>query len=80
MVLKRHNKNAQANIMTGRVLFLIGIFSSMVADGRLLGALLADLVSGRALDFMQGFSGGFSIPMLLASIYFSLHGLRLQRG
>jgi hypothetical protein len=77
MVLKRYIKNAQANIMIGRVFFLIGIFSSMVADGRLLGVLLTSQFSGRALEIMQGFFGGFSIPMLLASIYFSMRGLRL---
>jgi hypothetical protein len=66
--------------MTGRVFFLIGIFASMVSDGRLLGVLLTDPFSGRALEFIQGFSGGFSIPILLASIYFSLRGLRLERG
>lgn len=80
MILKRYNNNPRAHITTGSVFFLVGIFSSMVADGRLLGTLLTNQFSGSALDLLQGFADGFSIPILIASIYFSLRGLRLQRG
>jgi hypothetical protein len=80
MLLKRCNNKSQAYITTGGVFFLIGIFSSMVADGRILGVLLTNQFSGSALDLLQGFADGFSIPMLMASIYFSLRGLKLRRG
>jgi hypothetical protein len=80
MLLKRCNNKSQAYITAGSVFFLIGIFSTMVADGRLLGALLTNRFSGSTLDLLQGFADGFSIPMLMASIYFSLRGVKLRRG
>jgi len=80
MMLKRYKENPQAHITAGSIFFLVGIFSSMVADGRLLELLLTNQFSGSALDHLQGFANGFSIPMLMASIYFSLRGLKLRQG
>jgi len=80
MVLIRRTQNPQAYITAGLVFFLIAIFFSMLADGRLVGRVLADQLSGRVLETLQGFSDGFSLPMFMASIYFQLRGLMLQRG
>lgn len=81
MVLKRRIHNPQGYIQAGMVFFLIGIFTSMVADGRLVGHFLIDLIPTASLaNTIQGFADGFSLPMLMASIFFSLRGLAMQRS
>lgn len=81
MMLKRKIQNSQDYITAGMAFLLIGIFASMVADGRLVGAFFASLVpSASLMDTIQGFADGFSIPMFCASIFLNLRGLAMQRS
>jgi hypothetical protein len=81
MVLKRKINNPQGYIMAGMVFFLIGIFASMIADGRLIGAFFSSLIlNGSLRDTIQGFAGGFSVPLLGASIFFNMRGLMMWRS
>jgi hypothetical protein len=80
MVLKRKTQNPQAYIQAGIAFFLVGIFASTVADGRLIGAFFTNLIPSQALSHtIQVFAGGFAIPMFFASIFFMVRGLTMQR-
>jgi hypothetical protein len=81
MVLKRRLQTPKEYIQTGMAFFLIGIFASQVADGRLVGAFFISLIHNEALvDTLQGASVGFSIPLLCFSIYFNLRGFGMIRS
>lgn len=80
MVLKRKIKDPQGYILAGMSFFMIGIFASMIGEGRLIMAFISGLIPDEALlHTIQGIGSGFSIPMLFASIYFNLRGLALKR-
>jgi hypothetical protein len=81
MLLKRKIQDPNEYIMVGMAFFLIGIFASMLADGRLIGAFFIQLIPDEALiNTVQGFADGFALPMLFASIFFNLRGLALRRS
>jgi hypothetical protein len=81
MLLKRKIQDPNDYLVAGMVFFLIGIFASMLADGRLIGALLIYLTPNESLiHTIQGFAHGFALPMFFASIFFSLRGLVLRRS
>jgi Kef-type K+ transport system membrane component KefB len=80
MVLIRKITDSQGYLTAGSVFFLVGIFASMVGDGRLIGAFFAGLISDKSLlHTIQGFAGGISIPMFFASIYFYLRSISMRR-
>jgi hypothetical protein len=80
MVFKRKINNPQGYLLAGMAFFLIGIFAAQVADGRLIGAFFTRLIpDGSLKDTIQGFAGGFSIPMFLASGYFHLRNIIVNR-
>jgi hypothetical protein len=80
MVLKRKWHTPQGYITAGMAFFLIGIFASMVADGRLIGELFISLIPDETFAHtIQVFANGFSIPLLMASIYFQIRGLKMLR-
>jgi hypothetical protein len=80
MLLKRKIQNSLGYTRTGMVFFLIGICSSMIADGRLLGVLFTGLVSDeKTLQLLRVFADGFAIPMFFAAIFFLLRGVATQR-
>jgi Kef-type K+ transport system membrane component KefB len=81
MLLKRKVQEPKDYITAGMAFFLIGIFASMFADGRLIGAFFSNMIPDESLmNSMQGFADGFSLPMFFASIFFNLRGLMLQRS
>lgn len=81
MLLKRKIQDSKEYITAGMIFFLIGIFVSMLADGRLIGAFLIYLTPNESLiHTIQGFADGFALPMFFASIFFSLRGLVLRRS
>jgi hypothetical protein len=81
MILKRKIQQPKDYITAGMAFFLIGIFASMFADGRLIGAFFSSMISDESLlHTIQGFADGFSLPMFFASIFFNLRGLMLQRS
>jgi hypothetical protein len=80
MALKKRISSPQVNMQVGMAFFLIGIFVSMVADGRLIGAFIISLIPHTSLlDAIQGAAAGFSIPILCASIFFYLRGITMIR-
>ena len=81
MILKRKIYTPQEYIQIGMAFFLIGIFVSMVADGRLIGAFIANLIPDKSLlDSIQRIAAGFSIPIFCASIFFNVRGLVMYRS
>lgn len=81
MFLKRKKHDVHSYVRTGMAFFLLGILASQVADARIIGAFIANWIANAALlNFIQGFAQGFSLPLLLASIYFNLRGLALWRS
>jgi hypothetical protein len=80
MVLKRKIKDPQGYILAGMSFFMIGIFASMIGEGRLIMTFFSNLIPNESLlHTIQGIASGFSIPMLFASIYFNLRSLALRR-
>jgi hypothetical protein len=80
MTLKKRISTPQEYIQVGMAFFLIGIFASMVADGRLIGAFIISLIPDQPLlASIQGAVAGFSLPIFSASIFFNLRGLTMMR-
>lgn len=81
MIKVRKPYTPQEYIHIGMAFFLLGIFVSQVADGRLLGELFANMLpESFSADAIQGMAAGFSIPIFCASIYFNLNGLVMFRS
>jgi len=81
VVLKRKTYTPQEYIQVGMAFFLMGIFVSTVADGRLMGAFFASLIPDQSIkDAVQGAAAGFSIPISCISIYFNVRGLAMLRS
>jgi hypothetical protein len=81
MVLKRKPSTPQEYIQVGMAFFLLGIFASMVVDGRMMGAFIADMIGNRSiLGSAQDFAAGFTIPIFCTSIYFNVRGLIKYRS
>lgn len=81
MVLKRKTYTPQEYIQVGIAFFLMGLFVSMVADGRLIGTFFASLIPDQSIkDAIQGAAAGFSIPISCISIYFNVRGLAMLRS
>jgi len=81
MVLRRRINTPKEYIQVGMAFFLIGLCVSMVADGRIIGAFLANLIPDESiLDTIQGIATGISIPISCASIYFNVRGLSMMRS
>jgi hypothetical protein len=81
MAFKNKKFTPQEMIQVGMMFFLLGIFINMVADGRLMGAFVAKLITNSSvLNTIQGFAAGLSIPILGASIYFNIRGLIMSRS
>lgn len=81
MVLKNRKYTPQEMIQIGMGFFLLGIFLNMIADGRIIGAFFANLITDKTLlATIQGVAAGISIPILCASIYFNVRGLILLRA
>jgi hypothetical protein len=80
MALKKRISTPQECIQVGMTFFLIGIFASMVADGRLIGAFIISLLPDKSLlASIQGAVAGFSVPIFCASIIFNIRGLTMIR-
>jgi hypothetical protein len=80
MDLKKRIFTPQEYIQVGMAFFLIGIFTSMVADGRLIGAFIIHMIPDKSLlASIQGVLAGFSVPIFGASIFFNLRGLSMAR-
>jgi len=80
MILKISISTPQEHIQVGMAFFLIGLFASMVADGRLIGAFISSLIPDQPLlASIQGAAAGFSFPIFSASIFFNLRGLTMMR-
>jgi hypothetical protein len=80
MVLKRRKYTPQEYLQVGMAFFMVGIFASQMADGKMIGAFFAHLFQDKPLlDAIQGASAGFSIPILCVSIFFNVRGLYLLR-
>jgi hypothetical protein len=80
MALKKRISTPQEYIQVGMAFFLIGVFASMVAHGRLIGASIISLIPDKSLlASIQGTVAGFSIPIFCASILFNLRGLMMIR-
>jgi len=80
MVLKRKISDPQGYLLAGMVFFLIGIFATQVADGRLIGAFFTRLIpDGSLKDTIQGFAAGISIPFFIASGYFHIRNIIVNR-
>jgi hypothetical protein len=80
MALKKRISTPQEYIRGGMAFFLIGIFASMVADGRFIGAFIISLIPDKSLlTSIQGAVAGFSLPILCASIFCNLRGLTMIR-
>lgn len=76
MAFKRKEFTPQEMIQIGMMFFLVGIFVNFLGDGKLFGALLADMISNHSLlNAIQGAAAGLSIPFFGASIYFNVRGL-----
>jgi hypothetical protein len=81
MVLKRKTYTPQEYIQVGMAFFLMGLFVSTVADGRLIGTFFASLIPNQSIkDAIQGAAAGFSIPISCVSIYFNVRGLAMLRS
>lgn len=81
MFLKQKIHTAEGSITAGLIFFLIAIVATQVADNRLLGGLITELIAEESLvHTIQGFADGFALPMLFASIFFNLHGFTIQRS
>jgi len=80
MTLKKRISTPQEYIRAGMAFFLIGIFASMLADGRFIGAFIISLIPDKSLlASIQGAVAGFSLPIFSASIFFNLRGLTMIR-
>jgi hypothetical protein len=80
MTLKKRISTPQEYIRAGMAFFLIGIFASMLADGRFIGAFIISLIPDKSiLASIQGAVAGFSLPIICASIFFNLRGLTMIR-
>jgi hypothetical protein len=81
MVLKQKKYTPQEYIQIGMAFFLVGMFVSQMADDRLVGAFVVNLLSDKfSAGALQGFADGLSIPILCASIYFNVRGLVMLRS
>jgi hypothetical protein len=81
MILKRKNYTTQEYTQVGRVFFLIGIFASQVADGRLMGAFFANIRPDKSsMELIQSVAAGSSTVIFCAAIFFYLHGLSILRS
>jgi hypothetical protein len=79
-VLKKKKYTPQEYIQMGMGFFLLGVFVSMIADGRLIGAFFAELIHNKStLEIIKGVAAGLSVPLIGASIFFNLRGLWLYR-
>jgi hypothetical protein len=80
MVFKKRISTPQECIQVGMAFFLIGIFASMVADGRLIGVFIISSIPDKSLlNSIQGAVAGFLFPIFCASIFFNLRGLTMIR-
>jgi hypothetical protein len=80
MVFKKKKYTPQEFIQMGMGLFLLGVFFSMVADGRLIGAFFANLIQNKStMEIIKGVAAGLSVPAIGGSIFFNLRGLWLFR-
>lgn len=78
MALKKRISTPQEYIQVGMAFFLIGIFASMVADGRLFGVFIIKLMPTKSsLASIQDAVAGFSIPIFCASIFYNIRGLTM---
>lgn len=81
MVLKRKTYSPQEYIQVGMAFFLMGLFVSIIGDGRLIGTFIASLIPNQSIkDAIQGAAAGFSIPISCISIYFNVRGLAMLRS
>jgi hypothetical protein len=81
MAFKHKKYTPQEMIQIGMMFFLLGVLVNMIADGRMIGAFVTKLITNSSLlHSIQGFSAGFSIPILGASIYFNIRGLTMLRS
>jgi hypothetical protein len=81
MALKRRKFTPQEMIQVGMMFFLLGVFVNMIGDGRLIGALFADLITNQSLlSTIQGVAAGLSLPFFGASIYFNIRSLSMLRS
>lgn len=81
MAFKHKKYTPQEMIQIGMMFFLLGVFVNMIADGRMIGRLLADVISDPSLlNTIQGVAAGLSIPVFGASIYFNVRGLIYLRS
>jgi hypothetical protein len=80
MAFKLKKYTPQEMIQIGLMFFLVGMFVNLMGDGRLIGRLLADVISDPAIvNFIRGAAAGLSIPFFGFSIYFNIHSLFLLR-
>jgi hypothetical protein len=71
---------AQEYMQAGMGLFMLGLFFTILSNGRLMGISFAPNIHQHSwLDFFQGVATGCSIPIFCASIYFNIRGLFLFR-
>jgi hypothetical protein len=81
MAFKHKKYTPQEMIQIGMLFFLVGLFVNLMGDERLVGRLLADVISDLAiLNFIRGAAAGFSIPFFGVSIYFNVRGLIYLRS
>jgi hypothetical protein len=81
MILRRNSYTAQEYTRVGRLFFLIGIFASQVADGRLIGAFFVNILPDKSsLELIQSVAAGSSTVIFCAAIFFHLHGLSILRS
>jgi hypothetical protein len=80
MAFKHKKYTPQEMIQIGMMFFLLGVFVNMIADGRMIGAFFAKLITDSSLlSSIQGFAAGLSIPIFGVSIYFNVRGLIMHR-
>jgi len=80
MAFKQKKYTPQDMIQIGMMFFLVGLFVNLMGDGRLIGRLLADVISDpEIVNFIRRAAAGLSIPFFGVSIYFNIHGLFLLR-
>lgn len=79
MVNNKKSYTPQEFIRVGMAFFLVGLFASMIADGRLIASIFERFVRDEfILNIIRGCADGFSIPVLCVSIFFNLRGLYLM--
>lgn len=81
MLLKRRPLDHKTATTWGQIFFLIGILSSRMSGGGFPADALRNLLDSETLfNAFQGFTAGFSVPLLGISIYLNLKGLQLSRS